>query len=108
MPRPDLLVLSPDDLAVLTNRGTVKRAQRELESGEVTGELTESSEGEIVARWSDGVECRLPAGKVMGEGRCTCAATELCRHLAVLYQVRGSGRHNALRRLSLCLTICIH
>ena len=36
MPRPDLLALSPDDLAVLTNRGTVKRAQRELESGEVT------------------------------------------------------------------------
>jgi hypothetical protein len=30
------------------------------------------------------------------------------RVLAVLYRVRGSGRHNPLRRLSLFLTICIH
>lgn len=30
MPREDLLHLTPDDLAALTNRGTVKRAQREL------------------------------------------------------------------------------
>src|SRR5947208_15009714 len=94
MPRPDLLALSPDDLAVLTNRGTVKRAQRELESGEVRGELSESPDGEVSARWSDGVECRLPAGKVVGEGRCTCAATELCRHLVrtvLAYQRRAAG-----------------
>ena len=91
MPRPDLMALSPDDLAVLTNRGTVKRAQRELESGEIRGELDEAADGEVSARWSDGVECRLPHGKVIGEGRCTCPATELCRHLirtVLAYQKR--------------------
>jgi hypothetical protein len=81
MPRADLLALSPDDLAVLTNRGTVKRAQRELESGEVQGELDEAADGTVSARWSDGVECRLPAGEVVAEGRCTCAAAGLCRHI---------------------------
>ena len=42
MPRPDLMALSPDDLAVLTNRGRSSAAVRELESGEVTGELDEA------------------------------------------------------------------
>ena len=95
MPRPDLLALSADDLAVLTNRGTVKRAQRELESGEVVGELDEAADGGVAARWSDGVECRLPAGKVLGEGRCTCAATTLCRHLVrtvLAYQRRTADQ----------------
>ena len=95
MPRPDLMALSPDDLAVLTNRGTVKRAQRELESGEIRGELDEATDGEVSARWSDGVECRLPPGKVIGEGRCTCPATELCRHLirtVLAYQTASRGR----------------
>ena len=31
MPRTDLLALTLDDLAALTNRGTVKRAERELD-----------------------------------------------------------------------------
>jgi hypothetical protein len=94
MPRPDLMALSPDDLAVLTNRGTVKRAQRELDSGEVQGEVDEAPDGEVAARWSDGVECRLPPGKVVGEGRCTCASTELCRHLVrtvLAYQRRAAS-----------------
>jgi hypothetical protein len=81
MPRADLLALSPDDLTALTNRGTVKRAQREVEAGECTCELTETPAGDVHARWSDGVECRLPAGAVLAEGRCTCAAVALCRHL---------------------------
>ena len=91
MSRPDLMALSPDDLAVLTNRGTVKRAQRKLESGEIRGDLDEAADGEVSARWSDSVECRLPPAKVIGEGRCTCAATELCRHLirtVLAYQKR--------------------
>ncbi len=94
MSRPDLMALSPDDLAVLSNRGTVKRAVRELESGEVTGELDEAADGALTARWSDGVECRLPPGKVIADGRCTCAATELCRHLVrtvLAYQRRAAS-----------------
>lgn len=81
MPRVDLLALSADDLAALTNRGTVKRAQRELEAQEVTCELREDADGTVTLRWSDGVECCLPGGAVLRKGRCTCAATELCRHL---------------------------
>ncbi len=81
MPRADLLALSPDDLTALTNRGTVKRAQREVDSGECSGELTEAPEGTLTAKWSDGVECVLPAGVVLADGRCSCAAVGLCRHL---------------------------
>ncbi len=81
MARNDLLVLSLDDLAALTNRGTVKRAQREIEANECRVELMESAEGEVTAKWSDGVECRIPAGAVVGDGRCSCAAVGLCRHL---------------------------
>jgi hypothetical protein len=81
MPRADLLALSLDDLTALTNRGTVKRAQREIDASECTAELTESPEGEVTAKWSDGVECRIPAGAVLRDGRCSCAAVGLCRHL---------------------------
>ncbi|MFO0953033.1 MAG: hypothetical protein U0835_18150 [Isosphaeraceae bacterium] len=81
MPRPELLALSPDDLAVITNRGVVKRAQRELDSGEVTGTVAEADDGTITAKWSDGAECTLPAGKVVKDGRCNCSATETCRHI---------------------------
>ena len=81
MPRADLLALTPDDLAALTNRGTVKRAQREVEAGECTGDVAETADGTVTAKWSDGVECRVPAGAVLRDGRCTCAAPGLCRHL---------------------------
>jgi hypothetical protein len=81
MPRSDLLALSLDDLTAMTNRGTVKRAQREIEANECTGELAESPEGDVTAKWSDGVECRIPAGAVLADGRCSCAAVGLCRHL---------------------------
>jgi hypothetical protein len=98
MPRADLLALSPDDLAVLTNRGTVKRALRELEAGEVQGELDEAADGTVTARWSDGLECRLPAGEVVAEGRCTCAAAGLCRHIVrtvLAYQRRATDAAGA-------------
>jgi len=91
MPRSDLLHIAPDDLAALTNRGTVKRAQRELEQKEVTGELAEADDGTVTAKWSDGVSCTLPGGKTISDGRCTCPATELCRHVVrtvLAYQMR--------------------
>src|SRR5215207_748283 len=81
MPRDDLLHIAPDDLAALTNRGTVKRAQRELENKEVTAELIEDEAGTVTAKWSDGVTCTLPGGKTIPDARCTCPATELCRHV---------------------------
>jgi hypothetical protein len=81
MPRADLLALSLEDLTALTNRGTVKRAQRELEAGEVSAEMAEMGDGTIKAHWSDGVQCLLPGGLVLSQARCSCVATELCRHI---------------------------
>jgi hypothetical protein len=80
-PRPDLLSLTPDDLAVLTNRGTVKRAQREVEAAEVTVEWEATDDGQVTANWSDAVVCEFPAGKTLHEAKCSCPAVELCRHL---------------------------
>jgi hypothetical protein len=93
MPREDLLHIAPDDLAALTNRGTVKRAQRELESQEVTGELSETADGTVTVKWSDDITCTLPGGKTISDSRCTCPATELCRHVVrtvLAYQLQAS------------------
>jgi hypothetical protein len=93
MPRADLLALTPDDLAALTNRGTVKRAQREVEDRECTAKLREDAGGSVVAKWSDGVECRLPAGVVLRDAHCSCAAAGLCRHLVrtvLAYQAKAA------------------
>jgi len=80
MARPDLLALEAEDLVVLSNRGIVKRAQAELDGGSLTFEVAEDA-GSVTVRWSDDVECRLPAGKTLADGQCSCPATTLCRHL---------------------------
>ena len=87
--RNDLLLLTPDDLAALTNRGTVKRAQRELDENEATGTISETEQGDVAITWSDGPKCSIPAGVALLQGRCDCSATSLCRHLirmVLLYQ----------------------
>ena len=92
MPRNDLLALTTDDLATLSNPGNVKRAVREIESGQPDVELQENEEGDVIARWSDGVECRLPAGAVPADAQCTCPAATFCRHLVrtvLAYQRRA-------------------
>src|ERR1700722_16456952 len=81
MPRRDLLALTHDDLSALTNRGTVKRAQREIDSGEDGCEIAESDAGEVAVKWTDDVKCVFPAGGTVAQGRCSCVATTLCRHL---------------------------
>jgi hypothetical protein len=81
MNRPDLVALTPDDLAALANRGLVKRAQKECESGDLTAQWSETEDGTIEAKWTDGATCVLPGGKTLKEARCDCAAMELCRHL---------------------------
>ena len=57
--RADLLALTAEDLAGLTNRGTVKRALRELEAG--APELAEADDGTITAVAGD-ASVTLPAG----------------------------------------------
>ncbi len=98
MPRTDLLALTPDDLATLTNRGTLKRARREIEEKDCAAEVLETPEGDVTVKWSDGAECRLPAGATLREARCSCASAEVCRHLvrSVLAYQRHAAPHQTV------------
>jgi hypothetical protein len=78
--RADLLALTPDDLATLTNRGTVKRAQKEIEAGEPTVEIREEG-GELLFRWSDGITCRFPAGRPVHDAVCSSGLAGISRHI---------------------------
>lgn len=89
MPRQDLLALTADDLIALSNRGTYKRAQREIESGEVSGQLSEEADGKVRVQWSDGAATSLPPDQPLNERLCDCPSTAVCRHLigaVLLYQ----------------------
>ncbi|GIJ44162.1 hypothetical protein Val02_10480 [Virgisporangium aliadipatigenens] len=80
--RPDLLALTPETLAALTNRGLVKRATKEVAAA--PPELSEESAGEslgtVVAAFPDGPVATLPAGGLEAGG-CTCGAGGVCRHI---------------------------
>jgi hypothetical protein len=89
MARKDLLALTEDDLALLSNKGTVNRAVRELDENEVTFTLTEDDQGNVAIDWSDGVHSNLPASKSLADSICSCPSTTMCRHLiraALAYQ----------------------
>ena len=79
--RPDLLALTPDDLAAMANRGLLKRAQKEVEQPDLTPQWTESEDNTIVAIWSDSITCTLPGGKTLKDSKCSCSALEICRHV---------------------------
>ncbi len=81
MPRTDLLMLSEDDLAALTNRGTVKRAQKELEAGQPSVTFEEGADECLVFTWSDGIRCEFPAGKSIHDARCSSGALGITRHI---------------------------
>src|SRR5262245_38498340 len=98
MPRHDLLALTLADLEALTNRGTVRRAQREVEAAASTVTVVEAADGAVTVTWPEGVECFLPAGATLRDGRCACAATTLCRHLiqsVLAYQQRSAQELSA-------------
>jgi hypothetical protein len=80
MSRVDLLALTPDDLAAMTNRGTVKRAQKELEVGTLRYSFHESGE-EVVCEWSDSIVCRFPAGKTVHDAVCSSGVLGISRHI---------------------------
>lgn len=77
--RPDLLHLSPEALAQLTNTGLVKRALREQEAGYLPN-LSLEPDATLVATFPDGVVTRWPAGKPIHQTQCSCVATGVCRH----------------------------
>ncbi len=79
--REDLLAIREEDVIALTNRGTLKRVQRELEKGGVEVEFVEA-DGELRAQWSDGILCVFGPGESLTSARCSCGSrAEVCRHL---------------------------
>lgn len=77
MTRPDLLALTHDDLAALTNRGLVKRAAKEVDAAPPS--ITVEADGTVEATFADGARATLPPGG-FGVFGCTCAAPGACRH----------------------------
>lgn len=93
MPRADLQALSADDLAALTNRGTVKRAQKELETGDPTCHIVDDPDGGLTLTWSDGIVCRFPPGKTIHDAVCSSGLIGISRH--VVRSVLAYQRHLA-------------
>ncbi|MEU4240117.1 hypothetical protein [Actinoplanes sp. NPDC026619] len=79
--RPDLLALTTDTLAELTNRGLVKRAAREADREPPA--ISEDPDGTVHATAPDGITTVLPRGG-LAAGKCACEAPGLCRHLLAL------------------------
>lgn len=79
MKREDLLALTPDSLAALSNRGLVKRAEREIAAGKGPG-LEELADGTVVGRFEGGVEARLAPDTALADCVCSCGAPVICRH----------------------------
>ncbi|EPX60158.1 hypothetical protein D187_002244 [Cystobacter fuscus DSM 2262] len=79
MSRADLLALTPQAIASLSNLGLVKRAQKDLEEGKGP-RLEELADGTVVGTFEDGVVARLVPGKAFKNGPCTCNAATVCRH----------------------------
>ncbi|MEW6282069.1 MAG: hypothetical protein AB1758_25920, partial [Candidatus Eremiobacterota bacterium] len=89
--RPDLAALTPEAVAALSNPGLVKRAQREIEAGQGPV-LEEEADGTVVGTFPDDVVSRLPPGKGLKEGTCSCGAPTVCRHrVAVALAYSGAG-----------------
>jgi hypothetical protein len=77
--RADLLALSPESVAALSNLGLVKRAQREIAEGAGPA-LEEHAGGVVTGRFKDGTVATLLPGKTLRETPCTCGAPTVCRH----------------------------
>ncbi|MDE6593597.1 MAG: hypothetical protein K2K57_11125 [Oscillospiraceae bacterium] len=72
--------ISDDELISAANKGTFKRAAKDLESGEVKltlrGEFPEKGAAEV--SFADGI---VTAGKTIGEYSCSCPSKTVCRHI---------------------------
>lgn len=77
--RSDLLALTPDALAALANRGLVKRAAKDLDSG-AAPTVALAADGTLTAVFPDGAEAALPAEGGLEAATCTCGASGKCRH----------------------------
>lgn len=92
-PRADLMALTPDDLASLSNRGIVKRAQKELESDQMSFVIHEGHQC-LRVEWSDGIVCQFPSGKSLHEAVCSSGTVGISRHIirsVLAYQAKYRG-----------------
>lgn len=86
--RADLLALTPDALAELTNRGLVKRAAKTVDEGAGPA-VSVLGDGSVHGVAPDGAETTVPVGGLDG-ARCSCGAAGVCRHvLAVVLAYQG-------------------
>ncbi len=81
MARNDLLALNDEDLEVLSNRGTVKRARREIEENETPFKMSIDDAGNVTFVWDEGFTTVLAVGRVLKDCKCTCPSITLCRHI---------------------------
>lgn len=93
--RQDLLALTTEDLELLSNRGTVKRASAEVESGSVTCQDLSEDDKRLTLTWSDSAICRFDVSKAAHKATCTCDSVSTCRHIIrsiIYYQKTCSTR----------------
>ncbi len=85
MSRPDLLALTDEVLADLTNKGTLRRARKELAKASFT--VSQAEDGTLTISADDDTSCVLFANRPFSEWTCTCLAATNCRHIvrAVLH-----------------------
>jgi hypothetical protein len=79
MSRADLLALTAESVAALSNLGLVKRAQREIAGGQGPS-LEEDAAGVVTGTFADGVVTRIPPSVLLRDAPCSCGATTVCRH----------------------------
>ncbi len=79
--RKDILAISEEALESLTNRGTLRRAKKEVDGEKVTCQWNGKEDGTIIAVWSDGATCTIEPETSLGDADCTCPASSVCRHL---------------------------
>ena len=76
--RPDLQALTPEALAVLANRGLVKRAQKLIAKGQ--GPTCTLNGDVVVGTFPDGTVTELPPDVPLVDAPCSCGAMSVCRH----------------------------
>jgi hypothetical protein len=79
MTRIDLLALTPETLATLTNMGLVRRAQKDIAAGRGPA-IDEAADGTVTGRFEDGVVATLAPGVPIAGAACTCRSAAACRH----------------------------
>lgn len=91
------MALNADDLAELTNRGTVKRAIRELDGAELKYTIDESPQ-QLIVTWSDGITCTFPGDGTLHDAVCSSGLQGISRH--IVRSVFAYQRHHTAKSVT--------